>query len=137
MPDASVAERIQEVMELLACGCSLRRACLDAGIDRRVFERNVAKSEALRDAYVAAKQTGILMELERARDLHDELDERLQRDDLDPKTKAAMVMKVRFEVDFIRWELCKLVPRMFGEAVEPPAPSPTGLIMDLTADTDE
>jgi len=100
-------ERADRILWRLADGESLNRAAVIEGTDRRRFLEWCDKDEELADKYARARRFCS----EAGRDKIIELREKLEAGAIDAATFRALN-------DSIKWEMCKLHPRIYGEKLE-------------------
>lgn len=100
-------QKIERILERLADGESMNRACIAEGTDRRRFLEWCEKDETLADRYARARRFCS----EAGRDKLIELREKLEAGLMDAATFRALN-------DSLKWEMCKLHPRIYGDKLE-------------------
>lgn len=100
-------DKATRILHRIAEGESLRSACATEGSDRRRFLEWCEKDEALADQYVRARRFCADAGRDKMIDIRDKLEAGL----LDPAS-------ARVIIDSLKWEMCKLHPRVYGEKME-------------------
>ena len=98
------AERAARLLELVAAGTTVPKACAALGVKREAFWHLHARDGAFRDAVYQARLMGVEALADEILEL---ADNRLQ----DPKDRA-------LAIEARKWLLTKLMPRRYGDKVD-------------------
>lgn len=99
-----VADRI---LQSVADGKSLNKSAIAEGSDRRRFLEWCEKDSDLADKYVRARRFCS----DAGRDKMIDIRDKVESGELDPAS-------ARVIIDSLKWEMCKLNPRVYGEKLE-------------------
>ncbi|MDE7240276.1 hypothetical protein [Desulfovibrio sp.] len=99
-------KEIDKVLELVAGGQSLRKACEAVGITRPTFLRERDKDAELADQYARAREA----QADAHFDEMAELEAECRAGTLDPQAFRALL-------DSRKWRLARMRPRMYGDKV--------------------
>ena len=110
-----IKERIQEVIQMIEQGSSLRNACKNIKISSRTFYDVVEEDKKIELQYARAVE-------ERAEIKFDSIEqdymEEPQRCKETGKIDNGWVQLQRLKIDAKKWELSKLMPRKYGDKLE-------------------
>lgn len=117
----------QAVLEAVADGQSLRKACEKAGIGASTWLDWCAEDKVLGEQYARARSTGSEVEFERLRELVEEM----PPNDENGRTDSGWVAWKRLQIDTFKWQLSKKRPERYGDRIEQVHSGSVGLIINI------
>ena len=109
-------EKIVAVIDLIITGLSLQKACQKIGIDAGNFIHALDKYSDLQQSYAHAREICLELKLSKIDVLENECKQEVRAID-DPKRANAIVQAYKIQIDNIKWELSKLLPKKYGDLV--------------------
>lgn len=116
----------ERVCSVLAAGGTLREAAQVAGASKDAILRWVKRYAGFAEAYKAAREMGYALKAERL----DELAQEAHEAAMDPLLGRQRLDACRFEADTVKWQLSKMLPKVYGDrkAVEVSGPDGKDLL---------
>lgn len=116
----------ERVCSVLAEGGTLREAAQVAGASKDAILRWTRAHPAFAEAYKAARELGYALKAERL----DELAQEAHEAAMDPVLGRQRLEACRFEADTVKWQLSKMLPKVYGDrkAVEVSGPDGKDLL---------
>ena len=102
------------ICEAVEDGASLRRACVAAGVRYATAQGWLKSKPAFADRYARACE----IRLSLLEDRITELLEDLEKAAFDPENGMRLIQAIKIEIDAVKWQLCKLIPRRYGNAAQ-------------------
>lgn len=75
----------------------------------------IRENKEFAENYARAKQAQAEKLMDQIHDEEDKLEKLVLDDEIDPKTKNALVQTYRLKIDNLKWILCKLLPKKYGD----------------------
>lgn len=113
----------QAILDALANGRSLRGACAELGIGATTFSSWLATDEALLAQYTRAREVYIQGQESRINELSEEM---VAAAKAGGEGVSAVVAAYKAQIDNIKWELCKLLPKRYGDRLSAELSGPAG-----------
>lgn len=116
----------ERVCSVLAAGGTLREAAQVAGASKDAILRWTKRYAGFAEAYKAAREMGYALKAERL----DELAQEAHEAAMDPLLGRQRLDACRFEADTVKWQLSKMLPKVYGDrkAVEVSGPDGKDLL---------
>lgn len=102
------------ICEAVEDGASLRRACVAAGVRYATAQGWLKSKPAFADQYARACE----IRLSLLEDRITELLEDLEKAAFDPENGMRLIQAIKIEIDAVKWQLCKLIPRKYGDRTQ-------------------
>ena len=102
------------ICEAVEDGASLRRACVAAGVRYATAQGWLKSKPAFADRYARACE----IRLSLLEDRITELLEDLEKAAFDPENGMRLIQAIKIEIDAVKWQLCKLIPRKYGDRTQ-------------------
>ncbi len=104
---------MEKICTALEDGCSLRKAAAEAGVDSASVRRWCKADERVAMQYALARDAGIRGMEERLLELYEQAHEAAKNQ----ATGVQRLQAIKYEIDGIKWLLCKRYPREYGDSV--------------------
>ncbi|MCH5285599.1 MAG: helix-turn-helix domain-containing protein [Akkermansiaceae bacterium] len=113
-PCAYTAKVGAAVCELIADGASRREAARVLNIPRRTLEAWLERKPEFKARYEVAAQARLYLMEERLLELSEEA-ARVAQEAQDASLARVRLEAIKMEMDAVKWQLCKLLPRKYGD----------------------
>lgn len=108
-------EQFDEICKIVAIEYTpLRDICIRAGTDKQSFYEMLHSNKENADLYARAKELQCAAKYEQLNEIANEPLPTTASGSLD----SAAVQDKRLRIDTLKWELCKLIPKKYGEKVD-------------------
>jgi IS30 family transposase len=108
-------DKKQKIINYCEDGKSLRQIAKILKIGRETIRQELSANKEFEAHYARAKQNFYEEKAEYMHELEAELKRLVLDEEIDNKTKNALVQAYKLEIDNIKWFLCKLLPKKYGD----------------------